>query len=106
MFPTRRVGSAIVPNKGWVIFGIEDENAESSTENSSDEEKVEDPKIQILDHPDGKWITGPRSYASQGECVVQVSDLVDKFYSELHRIRFGQHHMFNQNLQFEKIEIE
>ena len=80
------MGSAIVPDKGWVIYGYQEPSSEEEEEEEEDDnededealEEVEDEvvalvsNLQILAQPNGTWIKGPSSRSSHGECVLQV----------------------------------
>ena len=79
------MGSAVVPDKGWVIYGYQEPSSEEEEEEEDDNEdegealeEVEDEvvalvsNLQILAQPNGTWIKGPTCRSSHGECVLQV----------------------------------
>ena len=76
------MGSAVVPDKGWVIYGYQEPSSEEEEDEDEEEdeapEEVEDEvvalvsNLQILAQPNGTWIKGPTSRSSHGECVLQV----------------------------------
>ena len=75
------MGSAIVPDKGWVIYGYQEPSSEEEEEEEDDNEDVDEAldevvalvsNLQILAQPNGTWIKGPSSRSSHGECVLQV----------------------------------